>query len=159
MVEPMDNTVSILADDVNHSNIAFVVGGEINMTKKPNQKTDAQIQRMRFNDNMNGISNAYTNDKKLSLKNDQIKPNKQTTIAYIAMMNAQIELHIELCTTYKVFDMTKATDKTLRTKMTDMVTKLSELHLTVADKKAMAKAQLQQQIELLQQQMQLIDQK
>jgi len=159
MVKPIDNTVSILAGDVNHPNIAIVVGGEINMTKKSNTKTDAQIIRMRFNDNMNGISNAYTNDKKLSLKNDQIKPNQQTTTAYIAMMKAQIDLHIELCTTYKVFDMTKATDKNLRAKMTDMVTTLTELHLTVADKKAMAKAQLLQQIELLQQQMELIDQK
>ena len=158
MVEPMDNTVSILADDVNHPNIAIVVGGEINMTKKPNTKTDAQIIRMRFNDNLNGFDRAYINDKKTSLKNDMIKPNKQTTTVAIAMINAQIDYHKELCQTYKCFDMTKATDKNLRAKMNDMITTLSELHLTPADKKAMAKAQLQQQMELLQQQMELLDQ-
>lgn len=158
MVEPIDNTVSIIAGNVNYPNMAIVVGGDLHMTKKVNTKTDAQIIRMRFNDNLNGITNAYINDKSTSLKNDIIKPCLHTTTVYIAMMNAQIDLHIELCKTYKTFDMTKATDKNLRTKMTDMVTLLSELHLTVADKKAMAKAQLQQQIELLQQQMQLIDQ-
>ena len=158
MVKPIDNTVSILAGSETYPNMAIVVGGDFHMTKKSNTKTDAQIIRMRFNDNMNGISNAYMNDKSTSLKNDIIKPCKKTTTVYIAMMNAQIDLHIELCKTYKTFDMTKATDKNLRTKMENMVKELSQLHLTVADKKAMAKAQLQQQIELLQQKMELIDQ-
>ena len=124
------------------------------MNKKVNSKTDAQIHRMRMRDNMNGIQNAYINDKSTSLKNDTTKPNKQTTNAYIAMMNAQMELHRELCNTYKCFDISKGVDAKLHKDMNDMITLLSNLHLTKADKKAMLKAQYMDAMKALELQMQ-----
>ena len=96
---------------------------------------------MRMRDFMNGISNAYTNNKSTSLKNDMVKPNKQTTQQFIKTLESIKTLHNELCNTYTHFDATKGIDAKLQNDMNDMITNLSQMHMTKADKKAMIKAQ------------------
>ena len=120
------------------------------MTKK-NTKTDAQIIRMRFRDRMNGWENAYLNDKSTSLTTDQIKPSKPMTQHIITTMNAMVKEHEQLCKTYKAFDMTNAVDKKLRNDMNAFIIKLTNLHMTKADKIAMIESDLAEQIALLQQ--------
>ena len=99
---------------------------------------------MRMRDFMNGISNAYINLKSTSLKNDMVKPNKQTTQQFIKTLESIKDLHTELCDTYTIFDATKGIDAKLQNDMNDMITNLSQMHMTKADKKAMIKAQYEQ---------------
>ena len=106
-----------------------------------NTKTDKGIIIMRMRDFMNGISNAYINDKTTSLKNDMVKPNKQTTHQFIKTLESIKALHDELCDTYTIFDASKGIDAKLQNDMTTMLSTLSQMHLTKADKKAMIKAQ------------------
>jgi len=111
------------------------------MNKKMNTKTDKGIIIMRMRDFMNGISNAYINDKTTSLKNDMVKPNKKTTHQFIKTLESIKALHNELCTTYTNFDATKGIDAKLQNDMTTMLNKLQKMHMTKADKVAMIKAQ------------------
>ena len=102
-----------------------------------------KILRMRIRDFNNGIQNGY-------LKSD-ISTNKKTTLAIIESLESNKKLWNELMTTYKL----KA-DKTNNNVIIDidaLITTLSELHMTKADKVKAIKAKHQQQIELLQQQM------
>jgi len=99
---------------------------------------------MRMRDFMNGISNAYINNKSTSLKNDMVKPNKQTTQQIIKTLESIKDLHTELSDTYTIFDTTKGIDAKLQNDMNDMITNLSQMHLSKADKKAMLKAQYEQ---------------
>ncbi len=114
------------------------------MNKKVNSKTDKGIIIMRMRDFMNGISNAYINNKSTSLKNDMVKPNKQTTQQIIKTLESIKDLHTELSDTYTIFDTTKGIDAKLQNDMNDMITNLSQMHLSKADKKAMLKAQYEQ---------------
>jgi len=114
------------------------------MNKKVNSKTDKGIIIMRMRDFMNGISNAYINNKSTSLKNDMVKPNKQTTQQIIKTLESIKDLHTELSDTYTIFDTTKGIDAKLQNDMNDMITNLSQMHMTKADKKAMLKAQYEQ---------------
>ncbi len=114
------------------------------MNKKVNSKTDKGIIIMRMRDFMNGISNAYINNKSTSLKNDMVKPNKQTTQQIIKTLDSIKDLHNELCDTYTNFDKSKGIDAKLQNDMNDMITNLSQMHMTKADKKAMLKAQYEQ---------------
>jgi len=111
------------------------------MTKKVNQKTDKGIIIMRMRDFMNGISNAYTNDKSTSLKNDMVKPNKQTTQQFIKTLVSIKDLHNELCDTYTFFDSSKGIDAKLQNDFNTMISELSQMHMTKADRIAMIKAQ------------------
>ena len=117
------------------------------MNKKINSKTDKGIIIMRMRDFMNGISNAYINDKSTSLKNDMIKPCKQTTNQMITTLQSIKDLHDELCDTYTNFDKTKGIDAKLQNDMNDMITNLSQMHMTKADKIAMIKAQHELQLQ------------
>ncbi len=114
------------------------------MNKKVNSKTDKGIIIMRMRDFMNGISNAYINNKSTSLKNDMVKPNKKTTQQIIKTLESIKDLHTELSDTYTIFDTTKGIDAKLQNDMNDMITNLSQMHLSKADKKAMLKAQYEQ---------------
>ena len=96
---------------------------------------------MRMRDFMNGISNAYINDKSTSMPTDIVKPNKQTTTQIIKTLESIKDMHDELCDTYSIFDKTKGIDAKLQYDINQMLTTLSNMHLTKADKKAMIKAQ------------------
>lgn len=127
------------------------------MNKKVNSKTDKGILIMRMRDFMNGISNAYTNDKSTSQKTDMVKPNKQTTNQFIKTLQSIKDLHTELCDTYTHFDISKGIDAKLQSDMTKMIGGLSQMHMTKADRIAMIKAQhelkLKQMADELQQQL------
>lgn len=69
----------------------------------------------------------------------------------ITTMNAMVKEHEQLCKTYKAFDMTNAVDKKLRNDMNAFIIKLTNLHMTKADKIAMIESDLAEQIALLQQ--------
>lgn len=96
---------------------------------------------MRMRDFMNGISNAYTNDKSTSQKTDMVKPNKQTTNQFIKALQSIKELHDELCETYTHFDSSKGIDAKLQNDFNTMIGELSQMHMTKADRIAMIKAQ------------------
>jgi len=114
------------------------------MTKNLNKKTDKGIIIMRMRDFMNGISNAYINDKSTSQKTDIVNPNKKTTNQFIKTLESIKDLHNELCDTYTNFDKSKGIDAKLQNDMTTMISELSQMHMTKADKKAMLKAQYDQ---------------
>ncbi len=96
---------------------------------------------MRMRDFMNGITNAYINDKSTSQKTDMVKPNKQTTNQFIKTLQSIKDLHDELCDTYTTFDSSKGIDAKLQNDFNAMITTLSQMHMTKADKVAMIKAQ------------------
>ena len=96
---------------------------------------------MRMRDFMNGISNAYINDKSTSLKNDMVKPNKQTTNQFIKTLTSIKDLHNDLCDTFTTFDSSKGIDAKLQNDFNTMISELSQMHMTKADKVAMIKAQ------------------
>ena len=119
------------------------------MTKKVNSKTDKGIIIMRMRDFMNGISNAYINDKSTSQKTDMVKPNKQTTNQFIKTLQSIKALHDELCDTYTNFDSSKGIDAKLQKDFNTMISTLSQMHMTKADKVAMIKAQHKAMIDKL----------
>ena len=98
---------------------------------------------MRIHDFNNGVQNGY-------LKGG-ISTNKKTTLVIIECLESNKKLWNELMTTYKL-----KSDKTNNNVIIDidnLITTLSELHMTKADKVKAIKAQHKQQIELLEQQM------
>lgn len=139
MVKPIDNTVFEMPSVVGGDKISTKVNNST--TTKMNKKTDKAILIMRCRDFMNGIQNAYINDKSTSLKTDIVKPNKQTTTQFIETLQSIKDLHTELCDTYTHFDSSKGIDAKLQTDIADMISTLSQMHLTKKDKIAMIKAQ------------------
>lgn len=99
--------------------------------------------RMRIHDFKNGILNGY-------LKGG-ISPNKQTTLVIIECLETNKKLWNELMTTYKLE--TNKTNLNVNVEMDKLIKTLSELHMTKADKAKAIKAQHEQQIALLQQQL------
>lgn len=102
-----------------------------------------KILRMRIRDFNNGVQNGY-------LKGG-ISTNQQSTLAIIESLESNKKLWNELMTTYKL----KA-DKTNNNVIIDinnLITTLSELHMTKADKAKAMKAEFERQKALLESQL------
>jgi len=112
------------------------VGGEYVMN------SGIKILRMRIRDFNNGVQNGYFHD--------EMTQSKNTTLVIIESLESNKKLWAELMTTYKL--KSDKTNQKVISDIDDLITMLSELHMTKADKKAKIMADYKAQMELLEKQ-------
>jgi len=112
------------------------VGGEYVMN------SGIKILRMRIRDFNNGVQNGYFHD--------EMSQSKNTSLVIIECLESNKKLWAELMTTYKL--KSDKTNQKVISDIDDLITMLSELHMTKADKKAKIMADYKAQMELLEKQ-------